>query len=381
MSSQEAEIKKILEQIAKPNIAVIGKTGVGKSSLLNAVFKIDTAARTGAGKPITKFYQKYAPVDSPIVVFDSPGYEIGKDKNTLFDSTISFLAEQNKQPIKDHIHLIWYTINSSAARIEDFEIEIIKKLNDDLIPVIIVLTQCDRASESEISEIKKVIKSYSFLKVYDVIEVSASPLIRDSKKICQPFGLDTLIQQTINHLPDIYSVAVIAAQLVDIRAKRKIAWEYISKSATGCFTVGAIPIPLTAPKAAVGSLSLLFGQITFLYGLNRTAIVLGITGITAGGLITLLTSAVIDSFSFIPGISVISASMGALYTTVSGLAYATACEELHETELKDDVVKDDIEQNLNRIFKQKFNNYMNKIQIKNVNDLLTIGKRWVNREI
>ena len=43
--------------IKKPNLAVVGGTGVGKSSLINRIFG-NSAAKAGAGIPVTKGMNK-----------------------------------------------------------------------------------------------------------------------------------------------------------------------------------------------------------------------------------------------------------------------------------------------------------------------------------
>ena len=47
------------------NIIVAGKTGVGKSTLINAVFR-DKLAQTGLGKPVTNHMRKITKKGLPI---------------------------------------------------------------------------------------------------------------------------------------------------------------------------------------------------------------------------------------------------------------------------------------------------------------------------
>ena len=60
------------------NIIVAGKTGVGKSTLINAVFR-DNLAETGMGKPITSHMRKITKKDVPLSIYDTRGFELGKE--------------------------------------------------------------------------------------------------------------------------------------------------------------------------------------------------------------------------------------------------------------------------------------------------------------
>ena len=63
----EDEFRKQSQEMQKPNIAVVGATGVGKSALINRIFRKDVA-KEGVGKPLTQGLDKYEPEDLPIVL-------------------------------------------------------------------------------------------------------------------------------------------------------------------------------------------------------------------------------------------------------------------------------------------------------------------------
>nr|WP_252866342.1 GTPase [Wohlfahrtiimonas chitiniclastica] len=65
------------------NIAIIGQTGVGKSSLINYLFG-DNVAKTGVGKPVTTngFHEiKHFIKDMPVNIYDSWGWKLVKRTN------------------------------------------------------------------------------------------------------------------------------------------------------------------------------------------------------------------------------------------------------------------------------------------------------------
>ena len=67
--SQET-IEETLKKLGNINILICGKTGVGKSTLINAVFGGEYA-KVGQGKPVTQNIEKIHKNDSPLNLYDS----------------------------------------------------------------------------------------------------------------------------------------------------------------------------------------------------------------------------------------------------------------------------------------------------------------------
>ncbi|MDK6814896.1 50S ribosome-binding GTPase, partial [Corynebacterium sp. UMB6689] len=67
-----------INEMEKIEILVVGKTGVGKSTLINNIFR-EELAKTGVGKPITQHIQKLSKEDMPINLYDSRGLELSKE--------------------------------------------------------------------------------------------------------------------------------------------------------------------------------------------------------------------------------------------------------------------------------------------------------------
>ena len=146
--AQEA-INAIAEKIKNLNtlnIIVAGKTGVGKSTLINSVFK-EKLADTGMGKPVTSHMRKITKKGVPLAIYDTRGFELGKEvqaevKQEVMDTISKGLAIQD---INKAIHCIWYCINTASNRIEPEEIEWLRELSMEnqitQVPIIVVLTQ------------------------------------------------------------------------------------------------------------------------------------------------------------------------------------------------------------------------------------------------
>lgn len=378
MAKLEEEIAKIIKQIKSPNIAVIGRTGVGKSTLINAVFGVDVA-KTGAGLPVSRAFIRY-PRDlnenSLVVLYDSAGYEANKETEFI-ESTFKFIDDLKSKGIAEQIHLVWYVVNAASARFEFFDRDIICNINNQGIPVIIVLSQCDRAKPDEIHKIKQAIRDFDLTKVYELIEVSASPLVVSGKPICEPYGLQDLVEKTVELLPEVYSDAVIAMQMIDIKKKRKIAWNYIATAATACFAASFIPIPFTTPVAAITAQTALCTLIAKVYGYTEQAEFLGsVSGFTTSGFFSMLSTATLDLISPIfPGGAVLSGGIAATYTTVLGVSYASVFEKVAQEHVSK-AGRKDIENFIKKSFKEEFAKY-SVLKIVSISDLEKIKKLFL----
>ena len=122
------------------NVLVAGKTGSGKSTLINALFR-ENLATTGAGLPITQQLVRITKEGVPLTLYDTKGLELtAESQREVLASLSDLLIEKRQGDPRDKIHVVYYCLNSTMARIEAMEIDIIKTLAQ-YVPVILVLTQ------------------------------------------------------------------------------------------------------------------------------------------------------------------------------------------------------------------------------------------------
>ncbi|MDP5339743.1 MAG: 50S ribosome-binding GTPase [Nodularia sp. (in: cyanobacteria)] len=379
MSEQQIseELKAQITKLKAPNIAVIGGTGVGKSSLINAVFGRNLA-KIGAGLPVTQEFCRY-PADEesrdvPVVIYDSAGYEAAKETQFV-DGVIDFLTQKTKEGLEKQIHLVWYIINASSGRVQKFEETIIENLNRQGISAIIILSQCDRAKDTEIEGIKAALTTFNLGNIHDVLEVSASPLEFQGKPICEPFGLSELVDKTIEVVPDIYTDAVIAAQVVKLQDKRQLVWKYISVAATTCFASQAMPSPLGSPTliAVQAGLCISIGSV---YGYREFADFITRIG-TFAAFNTFLTSVFGDLLGiFFPPAGLLTAAGVASYIVVFGLTCNAVFEKMVHDNLQGKT-RAEIKQYLEESFRQEFEKY-SLYNIPNPETLDIVKKNFLN---
>ncbi|KAF2007591.1 hypothetical protein P154DRAFT_517259 [Amniculicola lignicola CBS 123094] len=137
----------------KFRICIIGKTGVGKSTLLSRVFGMDEqqagvvhpdeAVRNGGGKHNVFNQIIDENRNSALIIHDSCGFETGE--GGYLDHVQDFIDYRSKKPsLSEQLHCIWYCISLTDARpLHDAERRFFEFLRETDIPVVFVLTKYD----------------------------------------------------------------------------------------------------------------------------------------------------------------------------------------------------------------------------------------------
>src|SRR6478609_4930366 len=134
------------EEIGRFNLAIFGKTGVGKSTLVNAIFGTEIAA-TGIGAPVTRAEHLYLHQSGTLGVLDTRGLEVGRDNAALIAELEDYLRDMRRKPLADQIHVAWYCVRAGDRRFESTEADFIRALHELGLPVILVLTQVARSGD------------------------------------------------------------------------------------------------------------------------------------------------------------------------------------------------------------------------------------------
>ena len=128
------------------NVLIIGKSGVGKSSLVNYLFGKELQP-VGVGAPVTKmqikeFTYKYDK-HFEMHIYDTWGLEPSTQKAELWKKKIfDEIARHDKESISEWFNTIIFCLNAKSSRIEDFELDIMEKLLREKNHLTIALTHC-----------------------------------------------------------------------------------------------------------------------------------------------------------------------------------------------------------------------------------------------
>ena len=215
----EIKVKEFIDQMKFEthtsyfNILVIGSTGVGKSTLINSVLKLEenseNYAKTGYGEPVTlgepKFYisEKVKGLklwDSQGI--DKSGYNIGELKKSV-TNLINTNAENNNPD--NFIHCIWYCVSGHRfEQIErDFLIELMKIYHDETLPIIIAYTQCTSEDDGEKMkiEIEKICKEQNRkIEIILVLAKDAKVGRKENPTIVPSYGIDNLLKSSFGKI-------------------------------------------------------------------------------------------------------------------------------------------------------------------------------------
>jgi hypothetical protein len=206
---------KFSENLQHFNILILGRAGIGKSTLINSILEIEgtpEAAQTGIGKAVTYGEPKGYTSEKKkgLRLWDSQG--IDKEKNDIANVVRTVEKMINEASINNNpdkfIHCIWYCV--SGQRFEESEreslIELMKIYDDDSLPIIVVYTEAYsgddvKAVSDEIREILK--EKINKIKEINICQVVAKDKeLKFGKKsfVIEKFGITKLLDISLQKI-------------------------------------------------------------------------------------------------------------------------------------------------------------------------------------
>lgn len=309
----------------KGNILVLGNSGVGKSTLINAVLGEEIAA-TGIGtEGTTKELAIYEPADLDIRLIDSVGFEpsLLKRKSAV-KSVDKWCKSVKDNEAERKIDVIWFCVDGSASKLFDDTFSALFSATSmwKSVPIIVAITKSHSDKKHDEENIEMVKRAFHGKKreknLYGIIPVNSAPYPVETEENEQPVivgvkGIQELLDLTISVLPKGKELAQKDLDKFKLKQKRNFAQGTIAVFTGTAATIGAVPIPF-ADGALLAPLEVAeIKAIGKIYGIQNDdkakelfnqIVEVGTVGAAAKGVISALKA--------IPGINLAAGVMNAI---------------------------------------------------------------------
>ena len=136
-------------------VLIVGKSNVGKSSLINTLCTKKALAYTSSKPGHTRLLNYYN-IDNAFYLVDAPGYGYAKggvDLDRLFGEMMDDYFTDN-----EHLKLVLLLIDS-RREFNDNDLEILNYLKENKIPFFVIITKVDKINQKGKSELSKRLKN------------------------------------------------------------------------------------------------------------------------------------------------------------------------------------------------------------------------------
>lgn len=158
-----------LGQLSLPQFAFVGRSNVGKSSLLNALCKRNKLAKTSSTPGRTRLVNIFE-INKNFLFVDLPGYGFAKASKTeqqSWQKLIGTYLENTENLLRVFVLL------DSRHKPTEKDLQMFNYLYAYQIPFCVLLTKIDKLSKTELQTNKKMIASTVGVGIDDLIAVSA----------------------------------------------------------------------------------------------------------------------------------------------------------------------------------------------------------------
>lgn len=364
----------------KGNVLVIGNSGVGKSTLINAVLG-EERAETGFGtEGTTKELKIYENDEVDFRIIDTIGFEPSFFKQ---QQAVNAVKKWSKDGIKEgkpekHINTIWFCVDGCSAKLFDDTIKNLIRATSiwSSVPVIVVITKSYSLPDRD-KNIEMVKEAFSKNKKYSknlkqVIPVVAQTYILNDTAFAPPEGITELIDVTIEIIPEGIEKGTHDIEKYKLKRKKQLAQTVVSGSVVAGATIGAIPIPL-ADAVILTPLEIAeINAIATVYGINKDEKAKQLMNhIIEIGTVSVAAKALIGALKAIPGLNIganlLNAVVAATIVGAIGEGSISVFEKIYtgEKTLDDiDWVNKIIEKNLANGIVEKINSISGKLSDK-----------------
>lgn len=308
--------------MTKGNVLVIGNSGVGKSTLINAVLGEECAV-TGYG--ITGTTQELSIYENgriPFRIIDTVGFEPSFRKASRAVRSVrkwsrdSAVKEERKE---ERISVIWCCVEGTSRKLFPDTIKIMAKAVSmwPSVPVIAVITKSYSLPERR-ENIMMVHEAFSthkklFRNLKRIIPVVAMTYRLNDDAFAPPDGITDLIEATNDLLPEGIRASETDVARYKMDRRRAFAHSTVGVATASAVIVGAVPIPF--PDAAILTpLEIAeINTVSRIYGINKDEkLVKFVDSIVEVGTVSTAARAAVNALKSIPGVNAAASAVNAV---------------------------------------------------------------------
>lgn len=316
------------------NVLVIGNSGVGKSTLINAVLG-EERAETGWGtKGTTKELTIYTSEKIPFRIIDTLGFEPSSfflKENKAINAVKKWSKDSAKEGHKDNqINVIWFCVEGTSSKLFPKTIIDLSKATSmwETVPVIVVITKSYSVPERK-QNIEMVNNAFAKQKRYSknlrkVIPVVASTYVLNENAYAAPEGITELLDATNELMPEGIKAGENDISAFKLNRKRAMAHGITGVSTTAAVVVGAVPIPFPDALILTPIEIALVNSIAQIYEINKNEESKKFfESIVEVGTVSVAAKSAINALKAIPGLNL---GAGVLNAIIAGSIVATLGE-------------------------------------------------------
>ena len=345
------------------NIIVVGKSGVGKSTLINSLFR-GNFAETGLGRPVTSEIRRLEKKDYPLAIYDTPGFELSAGQQSKVKDEVIEIIRRGfaSKDVNNAIHCIWYCINVGSNRtFDESEVQWLREFTAEnkttQVPVIVVLTQ--GVPKKKAADMKLLVEKEN-LDIVKVVPLLAQDMEFDDEYIARVYGLDRLIDVMTEVLPVELQNTLQNVQKASLEAKKRASQGVIATAVAASFGEGFAPIPFSDAALLIPTQVGMIAGITVIFGMDVSkSFLTSFVSATIGsaGATVLGKTIVSNLLKLIPGVGTvtggfISGTTAGILTTALGTAYLLIMEMVYKGEIsKEDLYSEEGKATMVKLFK------------------------------
>lgn len=334
----------------KGNVILIGNSGVGKSTLINAVIG-KKEALTGYGtEGTTKKIKIYENADVSFRLIDTIGFEPSFWGTSKAVSAVRKWSKSAAKTADDDriINMVWICVDGTSRKLFKKNIEnIISAISIwKSVPVFVVITKSYSVPEraENIQMIKEAFAKQTKITLTDIIPVVASTYQINNDVYVEPDGITELITRTNDCMPEGIRAAEEDIKSYILKRKRVLAQTVIAVASTAGGVVGAIPIPF-ADAAILAPVEITeINSLAKIYDIPKNEKTKKFAeSIIEAGTVGTAAKGVISGIKAIPGINIAGSALNAIIASVFVASIGEASCLMFEQICKGNKTLDDIE--------------------------------------